>query len=133
MTDTERPLEDLLDLAYPYALDAVDEGERRHIDERVEDADAATAAAFAAVVYDIHETLATITILDELPPPPELAASVVRAVAKQADVLARRRVELFNARSARRLLRSAAAAAVAVIVGVGVAVILGRRARSGHR
>ncbi|MFD0361391.1 hypothetical protein ACFQZZ_08020 [Nocardia sp. GCM10030253] len=129
MTDTERPVDDLLDLAYPYALDAVDETERRHIEERVGNADAATAAAFTATVGDIHETLATITVLDESMPPPELAVRILRVVAKQTTAVAKRRAELFGRRPSRRLLRSAAALIVAV--GMGVAVSAGRRARFG--
>ncbi|WP_406229321.1 RskA family anti-sigma factor [Nocardia sp. NBC_01009] len=127
MTDTEQPVEDLLDLAYPYALDAVDEPGRRYIEQRVANADAATAAAFATSVRAIHETLAVITILDESTPPPELAVRVLRAVAKQTAEIARRRAELFGRRRSQRLRRSAAVGGL--IVGVGVAVIIGRRWR----
>ncbi|MFE7797542.1 hypothetical protein [Nocardia sp. NPDC057440] len=131
MTVPGQPVEDLLDLAYPYALDAVDETGRRHIEERVANADAATAAAFATSVRAIHETLAVITILDESTPPPELAVRILRAVAKQTAEIARRRAELFGRRRSRRLLRSAAVGGL--IVGVGVAVIIGRSGRCWSR
>lgn len=80
MTDPEYAQPDLLDLAFPYALDALAEIERRHVDGRVRAADTATAAAFDAVVRGVHETMARVTELDARRPPGHLEAAVLRAI-----------------------------------------------------
>ncbi|WP_067654505.1 anti-sigma factor [Nocardia harenae] len=80
MSDQEPARPDLLELAYPYALDAVAEIERRHIDDRVRGADAATAAEFSALVRGVRETMAVLSALDSRRPPAHLEYAVLRAI-----------------------------------------------------
>ncbi|WP_019927312.1 anti-sigma factor [Nocardia sp. BMG111209] len=71
---------ELLDLAYPYALDAMGEFERRAIERRRRRADRLTAAEFDAVVHIVRGTLATMSILTASPAPPELERRIIRAL-----------------------------------------------------
>ncbi|MFC8527632.1 anti-sigma factor domain-containing protein [Nocardia sp. NPDC057227] len=80
MSDPEPARPDLLDLAYPYALDAVAEIERRHIDDRVRAADSATAAEFIALVHGVREAMALVGALDSRRPPAHLEHAVLRAI-----------------------------------------------------
>ncbi|UGT60431.1 anti-sigma factor [Nocardia asteroides] len=80
MSDPEPARPDLLDLAYPYALDAVAEIERRHIDDRLRAADAATAAEFTALVHGVHEAMAAVSALDARRPPAHVEHAVLRAI-----------------------------------------------------
>ncbi|MFC3966315.1 anti-sigma factor domain-containing protein [Nocardia jiangsuensis] len=80
MSDPEPARPDLLDLAYPYALDAVAEIERRHIDDRLRGADSATAAEFAALVHGVREAMAVVSALDARRPPAHLEHAVLRAI-----------------------------------------------------
>ncbi|MBH0781676.1 anti-sigma factor [Nocardia bovistercoris] len=121
---------DLLDLAYPYALDAVVELERRGIEKRLSEVDAETAAEFAATVRDVRETLAAMTAGDSLQPPAALEDSLLRALdarrAAPTPTPASHRI-----RSRRRWL-AAAAAAVVLAVGGGVAVVVVNRTEPEH-
>ncbi|KAA8889173.1 anti-sigma factor [Nocardia colli] len=125
MTDPERPGADLLDLAYPYAMDAVAELERRTIEHRLRDADQDTANAFAAIVSGVRETLAALTVLDATAPPATLETTLLRALdeATRGTVKSRNRFE--------RVRWLAAAAAVVVAIGAGVGVVVYRSADSG--
>ncbi|MEU7765787.1 hypothetical protein AB0B25_11765 [Nocardia sp. NPDC049190] len=78
MTESVRPHVDLLDLAYPYAMDAVADIERRSIENRVAKSDSVTAAAFAATVRRVEETLAALTVIDAVNPPPTLESKILR-------------------------------------------------------
>ncbi|MGK8522754.1 RskA family anti-sigma factor [Nocardia asteroides] len=80
MTDTAPCRADLLDLAYPYAMDAVAEIERRRIENRVDHADSDTATAFAAAVRGIRETLAALSAAEAVNPPPTLEARILGAM-----------------------------------------------------
>ncbi|WP_280245212.1 RskA family anti-sigma factor [Nocardia abscessus] len=80
MTDTQPCRADLLDLAYPYAMDAVAEIECRRIENRLAGADSATAAAFAAAVHGIRETLAALSAAEAVDPPPTLESKILRAI-----------------------------------------------------
>ncbi|CAM4496179.1 anti-sigma factor [Nocardia ninae] len=82
---------DLLDLAYPYAMDAVAELERRSIEHRLREADPVTVDAFASIVFGVRETLAALTVLDATPPPPELETTLLRALDEAAGPLGERR------------------------------------------
>ena len=110
-TDDER---DLLDLAYPFALDAVSESEHAEIADRIAAAPA-TADAFARIVADTRETMARVGGADALAPPTELRDRILSAVGT--DELTSRR---------RRVIRVLAAAAAVVVVGVAVAVGVGQ-------
>ncbi|ASF06803.1 anti-sigma-K factor RskA [Nocardia brasiliensis NBRC 14402] len=114
MNDTERSGRDLLDLAYPYAMDAVAELERRTIEHRLREADPAVAAAFATIVSGVRETLAALTVLDATAPPPTLEATLLRALDISAGAPAKRGIG--------RLRWVAAAAAVVVAIGAGAVV-----------
>ncbi|WP_227999681.1 anti-sigma factor [Nocardia australiensis] len=86
MSDPEQPGEDLLDLAYPYALDALTPDERRAIEERLETASATTATEFARTVYGVRETLVSMTAFDTLNPPPSVEAAIQRALDESSGV-----------------------------------------------
>ncbi|PXX71008.1 anti-sigma-K factor RskA [Nocardia tenerifensis] len=105
---------DLLDLAYPYAMDAVAELERRAIEHRLRAADPAIAASFAAIVSGVRETMAALTVLDAAAPPPELEDAVLRALDDGAPSKSRTRFERW------RWLAAAVAVVVAIGAGVGV-------------
>ncbi|WP_405163998.1 anti-sigma factor [Nocardia sp. NBC_01499] len=116
MSENGRPATDLLELAYPYAMDAVAELERRTIEHRLRDADQATAAAFAAIVSGVRETMAVLTVLDATEPPPALETTLLRALDEATGV---------SGKSRKRFERSrwlAAAVAVVVAIGAGVGV-----------
>src|SRR5689334_12469773 len=88
--------DELLDLAYPYALGAVSEAERAEIDHRLATAGAPTADAFARIVADTQETMALVTAGDALAPPARLRESLLQAIEQQpgrggVDDLARHR------------------------------------------
>ncbi|MFD6163307.1 anti-sigma factor domain-containing protein [Nocardia sp. NPDC060256] len=118
MSENGRAATDLLDLAYPYAMDAVAELERRSIEHRVREADEATADAFAAIVSGVRETLAALTVLDATAPPPGLETTLLRALdaATGAPGKSHKRFERL------RWLAAAVAAVVAIGAGVGVLV-----------
>lgn len=75
-----RPDAELLDLAYPCALDAVGDIERRHIEERLAKADPAVRQAFSETVERMHEVMARVAELDAHAPPPELEARILAAL-----------------------------------------------------
>ncbi|WP_405182143.1 hypothetical protein OG225_14355 [Nocardia sp. NBC_01377] len=80
MTASGRSHPDLLESAVPYAIDATTERERRHIERRLHTADAATAAAFTAVLRGTREAVAVMTVLDVVAPPPAVELQVQRAL-----------------------------------------------------
>ncbi len=126
--DTES--RDLLDLAYAYALDAVDDAERADIDRRVASTSPEQRARFDAVVESVHVTLALTADADASPAPAHLRERVLAAVepdsrsaepepaAPPAAV-----ISLDDRRRTRRWRLAAAAAAAVLVVGVGGAVV----------
>ncbi|MGX1806223.1 anti-sigma factor [Nocardia sp. NPDC055321] len=81
MSIIERPdMDDLAELAYPYALDAVSESERAEIERRRERADRVTAAEFDAGVSAVRESMAELSLLDACPPPAEAEDRLMRAL-----------------------------------------------------
>ncbi len=120
-TDDEQ---ELLDLAYPYALGAVSQDERAQIIDRLAAGTAHTARTFARIVADTQETMALVTARDTLAPPPRVRDSLLHAIQAQpaqdgADDLARQR-----ARRRRLITRVAVAAAAAVVIGVASIVVV---------
>jgi anti-sigma-K factor RskA len=116
--------DELLDLAYPYALGAVSEDERAEIEHRLAAAGAPTADAFARIVADTHETMALVTAGDALAPPAHVRESLLHAIGQQpgrgeVDDLARHR-----ARRRRLITRVLVAAAAVVVIAVGGTVVL---------
>lgn len=71
---------DLLDLAFPYALHAVDAAEGAEIEQRVRAADPATVRAFADTVRDVRETMAALSVLDAQAPPAGIEARILAAL-----------------------------------------------------
>ncbi|MFX0578724.1 anti-sigma factor [Nocardia nepalensis] len=116
MSDHDRSAADLLDQAYPYALDSVDEIERFRIERRLEHVDEAIAAEFTATVYDLREVLASLTIVDAIAPPPEVENSLLRALDE--SLAAERRPVRHRWRGRLGWLVTAAAVIVAIWVGV---------------
>ncbi|WP_051020792.1 RskA family anti-sigma factor [Nocardia araoensis] len=110
MTGIEPCRADLLDLAYPYAMDAVAEIERRRIENRLETADSGTVAAFRATVRRIRETVAALSATAAVNPPPTLESRILRAIADSDPNARRRRRESSELSGLRRLARVVLAA-----------------------
>ncbi|MEV0034008.1 hypothetical protein [Nocardia sp. NPDC050793] len=115
---------DLLELAYPYAMDAVTETERRLIERRRAAADRVCAAEFDATVDTARETLAALSILDAVPPPAGLEDRLMRALDRAIDPPPARRI-----RERSRCDRFVAAMALVIVIGAGVVAVTHRRSR----
>jgi anti-sigma-K factor RskA len=76
---TESSEFELLELATPYALDAVSDDERAVIERRVAQAPSAVADAFHAEVRGVRETLAVVSAATAAQPPPQVRARVLAA------------------------------------------------------
>ncbi|MFE3289170.1 anti-sigma factor domain-containing protein [Rhodococcus sp. NPDC059234] len=115
--------QELLDLAYPYALAAVSEAERSEIAGRLDRASPDTGRRFGRIVADVQETMALVGDQDALAPPPELRERVLLAVEaldqQPSDELARRRGQ-----RRRRIRRAVLAVAAGVVIVVGAAVAI---------
>jgi anti-sigma-K factor RskA len=104
------PLDELLDLAAPYALHAVDDDERADIDHLLTQAPPEVASAFRDEVRAIHETLAVVSVATELEPPPELRERILASVTPSSQ----------RGLSWQRTLLAAAAA---LIIGLGAVTV----------
>ena len=71
----------LLEFATPYALDAVTEGERHEIEQRLASAPNAVAQAFREEVRIVRETMAEVSANTALEPPADLRDRVLSAIA----------------------------------------------------
>ncbi|MGQ4597679.1 anti-sigma factor [Nocardia sp. R6R-6] len=119
MVDTSPRLDaDLIDLAYPCALDAVADIERRHIDARLAAADPAVRRAFSDTIWQVREIMGRLAVLDEHAPPPELERRILAALP---DRGARRSTAQIS--SWRRPPRRAVAIAAAVCLVLGATVV----------
>jgi anti-sigma-K factor RskA len=96
---------ELLDLATPYALDAVTDQEKADIDRRV--AASPVAAAFREEVRAVRETMAAVSAGTAVEPPAQLRAAVL-ALAEPTQLQIRQR----------RWRTAILAAAAAIVVGV---------------
>jgi anti-sigma-K factor RskA len=105
---------ELLELATPYALNAISETERIAIERQIASAPAAVAAAFGDEVRAVRETMALVSAATAADPPPRLRAAVL-AAAQTHDP---RRLRL------RTLLLAAAAAIVVGLAAFGAGVAL---------
>ncbi|WP_109528200.1 MULTISPECIES: anti-sigma factor [Nocardia] len=114
---------DLAELAYPYALDAMAELERRRVEKRLLETDEDTARQFTTTVRELRETLAAMTVVDALEPPAALEDSLLRALDDKLAVppQAQRRSGF-----GRKRWIAAAAAAVIVAIGASIAVVADR-------
>jgi anti-sigma-K factor RskA len=105
---------DLLELATPYALNAVSEGERVSIDRQLSTASGALANAFGDEVRAVRETMAVVSTATAAEPPDHLRATLLAAV--QRDTAARSRW--------RTVVLAAAAAIVVALAGFGAGIAL---------
>ena len=108
-------IEDLLDLAVPYALHALSDDERNALESRVTAAGLVAANAFYDEVRAVRETMALVAAADAEEPPADLRGHLLKAVSGD---------NVRTLRPARRRTAwMSAAAAVAVglvVVGTGV-------------
>ncbi|MFD4406854.1 anti-sigma factor domain-containing protein [Nocardia sp. NPDC058499] len=72
---------DLMDLAFPYALDAVSAAETADIEQRLRAADQETVRAFDSVVRDVREAMSALSVLDAQEPPAQVEARILAALA----------------------------------------------------
>jgi anti-sigma-K factor RskA len=104
---------ELLELATPYALDAISDAERADIERRLAQASAAVCKAFDAEVREVRQTMAAMSTTTAIEPPVELRRRVLAAVASRSD-------RRFRWRST--ILAAAAAVAIGLgALGVGLA------------
>ncbi|WP_156686476.1 anti-sigma factor [Mycobacterium sp. Marseille-P9652] len=103
---------ELLELATPYALNALSDDERATIDERLASAPRALAAAFDEEVRAVRETMAVVSAATAAEPPARLRAATLGAVGSE------------GGRRSRWRTAAVAAAAAAVVAG-GIAFGIG--------
>ncbi|WP_018162087.1 anti-sigma factor domain-containing protein [Smaragdicoccus niigatensis] len=107
----------LLDLAYLYAIDAIDNDERLATEHRLPHADTSTKQAFEQIVRDVHETMALVTTAEARRPRPQLRTSILSAINRQQT----------GQRESNHWVRRVAlsvAAVFALLVGSGIAINL---------
>ncbi|MBF6225460.1 anti-sigma factor [Nocardia abscessus] len=115
MVDTSpRSDADLIDLAYPCALNAVADIERRHIDARLAAADPDVRRAFADAVWQARDVMGRLAVLDELAPPPDLERRILAALPDMREGRSVTRISSW-----RRPLRWAVPIAAAACLVVG--------------
>ncbi|OMC08658.1 anti-sigma factor [Mycobacterium sp. SP-6446] len=106
---------ELLELAAPYALHAMSDGERADLDRRLASAPAPVAAAFNDEVRAVRETMAVVAAATATEPPAHLRRTTLAAVKS-------RGVRQLSWRTA--ALASAAAAVVVGAAAFGVGVLM---------
>ncbi|MGE2817061.1 anti-sigma factor domain-containing protein [Mycobacterium heidelbergense] len=106
---------ELLELAAPYALHAMSEGERADLDRRVASAPTPLAAAFNDEVRAVRETMALVAAATATEPPAHLRTATLAAVDTP-------KVRQLSWRTA--VLASAAAAVVVGAAAFGVGVLM---------
>ncbi|MBO0680328.1 anti-sigma factor [Mycolicibacterium sp. S2-37] len=111
---TEPTYSDLLDLATPFALDAVSSVEEEEIDRLLASAPQDLADAFAREVRTVQETMAAVSAASAAEPPAHLRANLLAAVRDDPVRTLRPRPE---PRRPSRWQRTALAAAAVVVVG----------------
>ncbi|OBG66906.1 anti-sigma factor [Mycobacterium sp. E3298] len=106
---------ELLELATPYALDAVSDEERADIERRLAAAPRSVAAAFDDEVRAVRETLAVISATTAVEPPAHLRAATLAAIPAHGE-------RRYGWRAA--LLGAAAAAVVVGAAAFGIGILL---------
>ncbi len=110
MTEPLNP--DLMALATPYALHALTESERADVDRQIADAPPEVAAAFAAEVRAVHETMAVVSAATAVEPPAPLRDRLLATVSDDP-------VRQLPTRRATRWRTTILAAAAVLAVGLG--------------
>jgi anti-sigma-K factor RskA len=107
--------DELVGMAYPYALDVLDDSERRELDIDLAVTDEDTRSTFTDEVRRIREAFAVVSAVGAVEPPPRVRTRVLDEVRKSASGP----TSLTERRSSRRrwLVAVAAAAAVGVLAG----------------
>lgn len=103
---TEHTDFELLELATPYALNAVSDDERADIDRRVAAAPSPVAAAFNDEVRAVRETMAVVSAATTAEPPAHLRTAILDATKPEVRRQSRWRTAAF-------------ASAAAIAVGLG--------------
>jgi anti-sigma-K factor RskA len=103
---------DLMALATPYALHALTESERAEVDRQIADAPPEVAAAFAAEVRAVHETMAVVSAATAVEPPPPLRDRLLASVAEDP-------VRQLPTKRVNRWRTTVLAAAAVLAVGLG--------------
>ncbi|OBB63247.1 MULTISPECIES: anti-sigma factor [unclassified Mycobacterium] len=106
---------ELLELATPYALDAVSDEERAEIERRVAAAPRSVAAAFDDEVRAVRETMAVVSATTAVEPPARLRAATLAAIPARDE-------RKYGWRTA--VLASAAAAVVVGAAAFGVGILM---------
>ena len=118
--------EKLIAWAFTYAIDALDPDERRTIDAHLAGTDAATRTEFENQMRLTAETMADLSTLDALEPPPALRNRVLDAVAAAPQTTEQAPPVSLAERRKRRspwvMALAAAAAVVVVVSGIGIGV-----------
>jgi anti-sigma-K factor RskA len=96
---------ELLELATPYALNAISETERAAIDRQLATAPVSVAEAFRDEARAVHETMATVSATTAAEPPAHLRAAVLAAAQQHTSSRSRWRTAVL-------------AAAAAIVVGL---------------
>ncbi|HEY7054569.1 MAG TPA: anti-sigma factor [Mycobacterium sp.] len=105
---------ELLELATPYALDAISESERADIERRLEHAPRAVAEAFRAQVREVRETMATVSAGTAVEPPKELRQRILSNLDRRGS----------GGNRWRTIILAAAAALVVGLVGLSAGLAL---------
>jgi anti-sigma-K factor RskA len=91
---------ELLELATPYALNAVSDAERAAIDRQLDAAPASVAEAFREEARAVRETMTAVSAATAAEPPTRLRATVLAAVQSDAGRRSRWRTALLSAAAA---------------------------------
>lgn len=131
--------EKLLDLAEIYALDALDDDERRGVVAALAGSPSDVRRRFDAIVVDVRETMAGYAVADAVTPPAHIHATLLTAVGHPDRFEAAPADEVPNtdgahdaavidlaARRRRRIVLAVTAAAAAVLVAIGGIGLAGR-------
>lgn len=124
--------EELIEMAHPYALDAVDDTERHEVEALVARTDEATRTEFENEVRLVRETLAALSGIAASPPPHRLRARLLAQVAqsprdaRSTDDPPTAPISLDERRSRSRRWQIAVATAAAVALLAG-GVVIGRQ------
>ncbi|OUS94085.1 anti-sigma factor domain-containing protein [Rhodococcus sp. NCIMB 12038] len=112
--------DELVGMAYPYALDALDDSERRELDTDLAGTDEDTRSTFTDEVRRIREAFAVVSAVGAVEPPPRVRTRVLDEIRRPAPAP----TSLAERRSRRRRWQIAVAAAAAVGVLAGGTVIV---------